>query len=175
MGLLLAQLLACCSHRSMSLPRFMLRPTCSTTLQTRTGALRRRGLLLLHVFTRSSIDFFVGDIDPDLVHIRAVPPARSFVPELNRIREDMAISAEIGAHYSTMEVKGQPRTGWPVDLCSASCPCRYFFLMGYCCHLLFAQQSCSVVDEAGEEILVNRKRIVSAERPKNIGQALQRI
>jgi len=175
MGLLLAQLLACCGHRSMALPRFALVPACSTTLQTRTRGLRRRGLLSENVVTRSSIDFLLGDADPELVHVRALPPVRTFVPELNRAREDMAISAQFGVHYARMEIEGQPRTGWPVDLRAAYCPCKYHFKMGYCCHLLFAQQSRSVVDESGDEILVNRKRVRNAGRPQSIGHALQRL
>ncbi|KAG3002260.1 hypothetical protein PC116_g16543 [Phytophthora cactorum] len=146
MGLLLAQLLACCGHRSMALPQFLLRPTCPATLKTRTCALRRRGLFQEHVVTRASIDYLLGDADPELVYVRAVAPARTFTPELNRTRENMAISAELGVHYARMEVEGQPHTGWPVNLRNAYCPCRYHMKMGYCCHLLFAQQSRSVVD-----------------------------
>ncbi|KAE9353357.1 hypothetical protein PF008_g5039 [Phytophthora fragariae] len=104
MGLLLAQLLACCGHRSMALPRFSLAPTCPTTLQTRTRGLRRRGLLSENVLTKSSIEFLLGDADPELVHVHALPPMRMFVPELNRAREDMAISAQFGVHYARMEV-----------------------------------------------------------------------
>ncbi|RLN32479.1 hypothetical protein BBJ28_00025328 [Nothophytophthora sp. Chile5] len=165
MGLLLAQLLVCCNHRSMGLPRFLLSPTCPQTLRTRTTGLRRRDLLLENIVTRSSIDFLLGAADPDLVHIRAVPPTRPFIPELNRAQEDIEISAQFGVHYAHMEIEGQPRTGWPVDLRTAHCPCRYFLKMGYCCHLLFAQQLRSVVDEVGDDILVNRKRVAKAGRP----------
>ncbi|KAG2930951.1 hypothetical protein PC115_g6250 [Phytophthora cactorum] len=105
MGLLLAQLLACCGHRSMALPLFSLAPTCPSTLQTRTRGLRRRGLLSENVLTRSSINFLLGDADPDLVHVRAVPPMRTSVPELNRTREDMAITAQFGVHYARMEFR----------------------------------------------------------------------
>ncbi|KAF1794517.1 hypothetical protein GQ600_3396 [Phytophthora cactorum] len=111
--------------------------------------LRRHGLLSENLLIRFSIDFLLGDADPELVHVRAVPPMRTFVPELNRTREDMAISAQFGVHYARMEVEGQPRTGWP--------------------------QSRSVVDESGEEILVNRKRVQNVGRPQNIGHALQRL
>ncbi|KAJ8556950.1 hypothetical protein ON010_g9014 [Phytophthora cinnamomi] len=48
----------------------MLGPTCATTLKTRTRGLRRRGLLTENVITRSSIDFLLGDADPDLVHVQ---------------------------------------------------------------------------------------------------------
>ncbi|ETI52481.1 hypothetical protein L914_04206 [Phytophthora nicotianae] len=116
MGLLLTQLLACCSHRSMALPVFSLRPKSSSTLQTRTTNLRRRGLLLDSVVTRSSISFVLSDADPDLVHVRAVAPNRQFVPESNTSREDVAITAQFGVHYSRMEIEGQPSSGWPVNL-----------------------------------------------------------
>ncbi|KAG3242659.1 hypothetical protein PI124_g12514 [Phytophthora idaei] len=132
----------------MALPRFSLTPTCPSTLQMRTRGLRRRGLLSENVLTRSSIDFLLGDADPELVHVRAVPPMRTFVPELNRTREDMAITTQSGVHYARMEVEGQPRTGWP---------------------------SRSVVDESGEETLVNRKRVQNVGQPQNIGHALQRL
>lgn len=132
MGTLLAQLLACCDHRSMALPQFSLVPTCSTTLQTRTRGLRRRGLLSENIATRSSIDFLLGDADPDLVHVRALPPARKFVPGFNRAREDMATSAQFEVRYASMEAESQPRTGWTVDLWSAYCPCKYHFKMGVC-------------------------------------------
>ncbi|KAG2796518.1 hypothetical protein PC112_g22170 [Phytophthora cactorum] len=36
--------------------------------ETRTRGLRRRGLLSENVLTRSSIDFLLGDADPELVH-----------------------------------------------------------------------------------------------------------
>ncbi|KAG2861388.1 hypothetical protein PC113_g7223 [Phytophthora cactorum] len=98
-------LLACCGHRSMALPLFSLAPTCPSTLQTRTRGLRRRGLLSENVLTRSSINFLLGDADPDLVHVRAVPPMRTSVPELNRTREDMAITAQFGVHYARMEFR----------------------------------------------------------------------
>ncbi|KAF1774640.1 hypothetical protein GQ600_24999 [Phytophthora cactorum] len=145
MGLLLAQLLACCGHRSMALPLFSLAPTCPSTLQTRTRGLRRRGLLSENVLTRSSINFLLGDADPDLVHVRAVPPMRTSVPELNRTREDMAITAQFGVHYARMEVEGQPRTGWPVDLRTAYCPGKYHFKMG----VLLSFAVCSVVPKRG--------------------------
>ncbi|KAG2946829.1 hypothetical protein PC117_g7307 [Phytophthora cactorum] len=115
---------------------------------TRTRGLRRRGLLSENVLTRSSINFLLGDADPDLVHVRAVPPMRTSVPELNRTREDMAITAQFGVHYARMEVEGQPRTGWPFR---------------------------SVVDDFHEEILVNRKRVQNVGRPQNIDHALQRL
>ncbi|KAG3074175.1 hypothetical protein PC121_g8424 [Phytophthora cactorum] len=99
------QLLACCGHRSMALPLFSLAPTCPSTLQTRTRGLRRRGLLSENVLTRSSINFLLGDADPELVHVRAVPPMRTSVPELNRTREDMAITAQFGVHYARMEFR----------------------------------------------------------------------
>ncbi|KAG2933099.1 hypothetical protein PC129_g12067 [Phytophthora cactorum] len=87
----------------------------------------------------------------------------------------MAISAEFGVHYAHMEVKGQPHTGWPVNLRNAYCPCRYHMKMDYCCHLPFVQQSRSVMDESGEEILVNRKRVQNTGRPQSIGHMLQRL
>ncbi|KAG3034979.1 hypothetical protein PC121_g4548 [Phytophthora cactorum] len=95
----------------MALPRFLLRPSCPATLKTRTRALRRRGLLQEHVVTRASIDYLLGDADPELVYVRAVAPARTFTPELNQTRENMVISAEFGVHYARMEVEGQPHTG----------------------------------------------------------------
>ncbi|KAK1946751.1 hypothetical protein P3T76_002303 [Phytophthora citrophthora] len=52
----------------------------------------------------SSIDFILGDADPALVHVRAMLPMWTFVPALNRVREDIATSAQFGVHYARMEV-----------------------------------------------------------------------
>ncbi|KAG3136010.1 hypothetical protein PI126_g18005 [Phytophthora idaei] len=69
------------------------------TCQPAHGAKRRAPL---SANAPGRIDFLLGDADPELVHVRAVPPMRTFVPELNRTREDMAISAQFGVHYARM-------------------------------------------------------------------------
>uniref|UniRef100_H3H4Z0 MULE transposase domain-containing protein n=1 Tax=Phytophthora ramorum TaxID=164328 RepID=H3H4Z0_PHYRM len=179
MGLLLVQLLECCNHRSMALPKFSQKltcpVTCPVTLRTRTTGLRRRGLLQENGVTRSSIDFLLGDADLELVHVRAVGPPRSFIPELNRARAEMETSAQFGVLYARMEIEGQPRTRWPVNRRTVYCPCRYYLKMEYCCHLLFVQQTRMVVDEAGDEILVNHKRLTKAGRPQKAGHALEHL
>ncbi|KAG3110806.1 hypothetical protein PI125_g9693 [Phytophthora idaei] len=69
----------------MALPRFSLTPTCPSTLQMRTRGLRRRGLLSENVLTRSSIDFLLGDADPELVH-GALRQEVEAMKEENRIK-----------------------------------------------------------------------------------------
>lgn len=68
-------------------------------------------------------------------------------------------------HYAGMETEDQPGTGYPVNLRTTYCPYRYHLKMGCCYYLLLAQQSQNVVDEAGDEILVNRKRRTKVGRP----------
>ncbi|ETL49738.1 hypothetical protein F442_00885 [Phytophthora nicotianae P10297] len=121
------------------------------------------------------MDFLLRNLDSELVHIRAVSPVRTFNPEVNRAREYMAIFAQFGICCACTEVEGQPRTGWPVDLCTGYFLCWYHLKMGHSCHLLFAQQSRSVPDESGEEILVNRKRIKKTGQPQSIGHTVQRL
>ncbi|KAG3121651.1 hypothetical protein PI125_g66 [Phytophthora idaei] len=105
----------------MALPRFLLRPSCPATLKTR---------------TRASIDYLLGDTDPELVYVRAVAPARTFTPELNQTRENMAISAEFDVHYARMEVEGQPHTGWPANLRNAKSSLQFKLRFGHVTRLV---------------------------------------
>ncbi|KAG3107953.1 hypothetical protein PI124_g13843 [Phytophthora idaei] len=159
----------------MALPRFLLRPTCLAILK------HARALFAVvdsskstSSLARASTTSWATSTPSWCASVLSLLRGRS-PPELNRTRENLAISAEFGVHYARMEVEGQLHTGWQVNLRNAYCPCRYQMKMGYCCHLLFGQQSRSVVDESGEEILVNRKRVQNTGWPQSIGHALQRL
>ncbi|KAF1786457.1 hypothetical protein GQ600_18342 [Phytophthora cactorum] len=100
-------------------------------------------------------------------------PARTFTPELNRTRETWRsqpsrcpLRPHGGRGSATYWLASQPT--------NAYCPCRYHMKMGYCCHLLFAQQSRSVVDSLARNLSQQEARPEYG-RPQSIGHALQRL
>ncbi|KAF1788246.1 hypothetical protein GQ600_12206 [Phytophthora cactorum] len=141
MGLLLAQLLACCGHRSMALPRFSLAPTCPSTLQTRTRGLRRRGLLSENVLTRSSIDFLLGDADPDsstcvrCLRCGRLSPSSTARERTWRLPPSSVFTTRAWRWRASRVLAG--RSTFALHIVLANTTSKW----GYCCHLLFAQQS----------------------------------
>ncbi|KAE8889525.1 hypothetical protein PF005_g18982 [Phytophthora fragariae] len=52
-------------------------------------------------------------------------------------REEVPISAQMGANYARMETDGQPGGGWHVDLSKFTCGWKYHFKFAICIHVIF--------------------------------------
>ncbi|ETP24181.1 hypothetical protein F441_02778 [Phytophthora nicotianae CJ01A1] len=115
-----------------------------------------------------------------IVRIQALAPPRIAVVPNNCSEAGIAVSAQMGANYTRMEILNQPWGGWQVVLWRQSCPCNYWFMFGSCVHVLYALRMTAYVDSQGRDILVSRKKrrrhdagaVGSGDRPRRIGPAL---
>ncbi|GMF37339.1 unnamed protein product [Phytophthora fragariaefolia] len=147
MGALLKELLNCCEDQSVNQRPFRIDIVPATTLVRRVSELVRGKLLGTN---ESAI------IDtPSTGRMQAYSLlAKRIVAAPNKRSEiGIAVSAQIGANYARMEVKGQSSGGWIVDTYHRSCGCNYIYAFGVCVHLLFAVQSCDHLDSQGREVL----------------------
>ncbi|ETL47613.1 hypothetical protein L916_02656, partial [Phytophthora nicotianae] len=115
-----------------------------------------------------------------IVRIQALAPPRIAVVPNNCSEAGIAVSAQMGANYTRMEILNQPWGGWQAVLWRQSCPCNYWFMFGSCVHVLYALRMTAYVDSQGRDILVSRKKrrrhdagaVGSGDRPRRIGPAL---
>ncbi|ETN12824.1 hypothetical protein PPTG_08862 [Phytophthora nicotianae INRA-310] len=183
-GALIDQLLILCRGESVRARAFTQSPGVDDRMVRRARALARAGLLREFTPERTSIAFLLGSDSNAANHIVSVvasPASRVFNLHERRSREDLPISAQLGAETARMELMGMPATGWDVNINLRCCPCRLWFKMACCVHLLYALGTVGGVDGAGRDTLVyrgsnKRKRGgvpgQAAGRPKVNGPAL---
>lgn len=108
MGTLL-QLLAKCYRHYSEQPRVY-----HTAIAPANSLLKRvRGL------SSASLLGEIAEIEepaPGIIHVRAEPPPRVYLPVRNRSEEALAVTSSMGVNYARMEVQNQQANGWPVDL-----------------------------------------------------------
>ncbi|ETO66065.1 hypothetical protein F444_16693 [Phytophthora nicotianae P1976] len=186
MGLLLERFIDWCYLQSTQATVFASTVAVDARLQRRARELEKKQLLTEVDSNRHSIAFLLGDTpanttSPDVVYVRALPASRPYDENQRRKHEDLPASAQLGLHTARMETEGMPASGWRVNVCALTCPCRFHMKFGICTHVLSALNARGHIDLSGRERLVyrgpNKKRTISSGRqgpgrPTSNGHAL---
>ncbi|KAF4045823.1 hypothetical protein GN244_ATG01797 [Phytophthora infestans] len=94
----------------------------------------------------------------DIVRAVEVQPPRFYIPARGRSEEALDVAARFSVNYARIEIDEQPGTGWPVNIKTVYCPCRYHAKMDSCVHRLFALRVRNYLDGTGERLMFNRSR-----------------
>ncbi|GMF19581.1 unnamed protein product [Phytophthora lilii] len=82
---------------------------------------------------------------------------RIYVAPNQRPEDGIAVSAQMGTSYARMEVAGQPRNGWVVNVVLKKCPCSYRFAFGTCVHIVVAIRGVENLDVKGNNFCQPQK------------------
>ncbi|ETM32417.1 hypothetical protein L914_20164 [Phytophthora nicotianae] len=150
MGALLAELANCCEDQSANERPFQLKVTPSENLIRRVREIVRQNLLGLGEDQSGAYG------RPGCLRVASRLAKRIAVAPNNRSEEGIAVSAQMGVNYASMEVEGQPDGGWTVNLTRRWCECNYCYAFGVCVHILYAVRSQDYIDGSGRETFILR-------------------
>ncbi|GMF58027.1 unnamed protein product [Phytophthora fragariaefolia] len=154
MGALLQELSECCHHSAGNVRPFLYTVVPSSSLVRRANEMARANLLQLW----HGEEAFAPPSEQRIVHVISWAALRVQVNPTKRSEIGIAVSAQMGSNYARMEVLNQPLAGWPVDLRTQWCPCKFCFAFGTCVHVVYALRCTSHVETLGRELLVSRRK-----------------
>ncbi|KAF4132243.1 hypothetical protein GN958_ATG18578 [Phytophthora infestans] len=130
MGVLLCRQLDWCHLESARSMPFALATVANPRLQDRAREIECKGPLSEHVVSRHSVAYMMGEVpaeamSPDVMYIRSVAASRPYSKALRRRHENLPVTAQLALNTARMETMGMPSTGWKVDVCLMTCPCRF--------------------------------------------------
>ncbi|EGZ10343.1 hypothetical protein PHYSODRAFT_519571, partial [Phytophthora sojae] len=175
LGMLLRLLSDCCTDESMDQRPFHMTVKATDRLARRARQMAHDSLLF-EVDVHTMAPSFLAELQHGaIVNVFSAPPPRIYVESRQRSEEYLAISAQMGSNYASMEVLGQPVNGWEVDIALGWCPCNYHQKFGACVHLLFALSQRNYVGPNGKRMMTNRRITrgkTTVGRPRRNGPAL---
>ncbi|OWY98534.1 hypothetical protein PHMEG_00030684, partial [Phytophthora megakarya] len=149
MGTLLQQLVSCCHNESCDI-KFKSDIEVPKALKVRANSLAEQNILLVAETPNET---------QAVSHVRYIfsfPTPKMMDAPRNKSVEAIGVCAQMNRNYARMERKGQPQSGWKVDLIQRCCDCDYFFKFGYCIHLLHALKISGPDMQVGKPTLVYR-------------------